>query len=332
MQPTLKDVAKLAGVSFTLVSKYLNRNPQARMTPETRERIDRAIAELGYRPSAAARSLRRGCTRTLGLVIGNLTNAYFAHFADAALREANAAGYQLLISLCGEEGVGAALQSLLDRQADAILLCNVHLDPADPAARQLRSRGTLPAVSDQQQEGIAGIHVDVKQPLRDAVALFRTRNHAAVTGLFFAHSDWPEEFRAACEANGLHPRIEIIPMEEEPRLDALRAVCRSAPGAIFTNGWQTTTMLLDLFETEFPDYHPEIVLHCNFAGPFLRDPHIAGVIHSSSRTLIREAVATLIARLDDPARPAADLRLPAEFLPRERFGDRLPIPARLSLT
>ena len=99
MQPTLKDVAKLAGVSFTLVSKYLNRNPQARMTPETRERIDRAIAELGYRPSAAARSLRRGCTRTLGLVIGNLTNAYFAHFADAALREANAAGYQLLISL-----------------------------------------------------------------------------------------------------------------------------------------------------------------------------------------------------------------------------------------
>ena len=35
MQPTLKDVAKLAGVSFTLVSKYLNRNPQARMTPET---------------------------------------------------------------------------------------------------------------------------------------------------------------------------------------------------------------------------------------------------------------------------------------------------------
>ena len=48
MQPTLKDVAKLAGVSFTLVSKYLNRNPQARMTPETRERIDRAIARTDH--------------------------------------------------------------------------------------------------------------------------------------------------------------------------------------------------------------------------------------------------------------------------------------------
>lgn len=331
MQPTLKDVAKLAGVSFTLVSKYLNRNPQARMTPETRERIDRAIAELGYRPSAAARSLRRGCTRTLGLVIGNLTNAYFAHFADAALREANTAGYQLLISLCGEGETGAALQSLLDRQADAIL-CNAPLEPADPAAQQLCARGTLLAITDQVQAEIPSAGIDLKQPLCEAVAWFRARNHAAVTGLFFEHSSWPEEFREACEANAVAPRIAIIPMEEEPRLEALRAICRTAPGAILTNGWQTTTMLLELLAGEFPGYHPEIVLHCNFAGPFLRDPHIAGVIHSSSRALIHEAVAALIHRLDDPAHPVADLRLPAEFLPRDLFGSKLPIPARLSLT
>ena len=331
MQPTLKDVAKLAGVSFTLVSKYLNRNPQARMTPETRERIDRAIAELGYRPSAAARSLRRGCTRTLGLVIGNLTNAYFAHFADAALREANAAGYQLLISLCGEGETGMALQSLLDRQADAIL-CNAHLEPEDPAARELCARGTLLAIADQVQKGIPGAGIELGQPLCEATAWFRRRNHEAVTGLFFEHSSWPEEFRKACETNILLPRIEIIPMEEEPRLEALRTICRTAPGAILTNGWQTTTMLLDLLAGEFPGYHPEIVLHCNFAGPFLRNPHVAGVIHSSSRALIRRSVAALIARLEDPARPVADLRLPAEFLPRELFDSRLPIPPRLSLT
>ena len=42
--------------------------------------------------------------------------------------------------------------------------------------------------------------------------------------------------------------------------------------------------------------------------------------------------AALIARLEDPARPVADLRLPAEFLPRELFDSRLPIPPRLSLT
>ena len=91
-------------------------------------------------------------------------------------------------------------------------------------------------------------------------------------------------------------------------------------------------MLLDLLAGEFPGYHPEIVLHCNFAGPFLRNPHVAGVIHSSSRALIRRSVAALIARLEDPARPVADLRLPAEFLPRELFDSRLPIPPRLSLT
>ena len=76
---TLKDVAKLAGVNFTLVSKYINNNPSARMTLETKEKIQKAIEELDYHPSKVARALRSGKTNTVGLLIGNLTNKYFAH-------------------------------------------------------------------------------------------------------------------------------------------------------------------------------------------------------------------------------------------------------------
>lgn len=62
MRVTLKDVAKEAGISFTLVSKYLTHNPNARMREETKQRIDEAIKKLNYRPSSVARSLKNGTT------------------------------------------------------------------------------------------------------------------------------------------------------------------------------------------------------------------------------------------------------------------------------
>ena len=60
MRVTLKDIAVRAGVSKSLVSMYLNGNPAARLQPETKERIDRAIEEFGYRPSFAAQALAQG--------------------------------------------------------------------------------------------------------------------------------------------------------------------------------------------------------------------------------------------------------------------------------
>ena len=95
MRPTLKDVAQAAGVNFTLVSKYLNGDPQARMKPETRERIRRAVETLRYRPSAPARALRSGRSRIVGMVSGDLTNAFWAHFAGCAMRRLKERGYQL---------------------------------------------------------------------------------------------------------------------------------------------------------------------------------------------------------------------------------------------
>lgn len=127
MKPTLKDVAKLAGVNFTLVSKYLNHSSQARMTPETRARIDSALKELNYRPSASARTLRSGKSRTIGLVCGDLTNAYSAHFANLILNFLREHGYQLLIAVRGSEADCAALDFLTDRDVDGLILSGADL-------------------------------------------------------------------------------------------------------------------------------------------------------------------------------------------------------------
>ena len=62
----MSDVAALAGVSHQTVSRVVNGHPN--VAPHTREPVERAIAELGYRPNIAARALVTGSTRTIGLV------------------------------------------------------------------------------------------------------------------------------------------------------------------------------------------------------------------------------------------------------------------------
>ena len=67
MRVRIKDVAERAGVSTTMVSLYLNHHPlSARMAEKTKQRIDEAVRELNYQPSATARSLKKGKSKTLG--------------------------------------------------------------------------------------------------------------------------------------------------------------------------------------------------------------------------------------------------------------------------
>lgn len=94
-RPTMKDVARLAGVSIQTVSVVVN--DKAVVSPETRERILAAIDELGYRPQAVGRSLRTGSTRTIGLLVADITNPFFARMADAVEDHAHEAGYNLIL-------------------------------------------------------------------------------------------------------------------------------------------------------------------------------------------------------------------------------------------
>ena len=74
MAVRLKDVADAAGVSVALVSNYVNGKSTARMSDETRDRIDLALRELNYRPNLVARFLRTGQSRNIGLITAGLAN------------------------------------------------------------------------------------------------------------------------------------------------------------------------------------------------------------------------------------------------------------------
>ncbi|MFE4642843.1 LacI family DNA-binding transcriptional regulator, partial [Streptomyces sp. NPDC056730] len=96
----IKDVAAEAGVSVATVSRVLNDHPS--VSPASRARVLAAVAALGYRPNAVARSLRTDQTRTLGLVISDVLNPYFTSLARAVEEEARTLGYSVIIGNADE--------------------------------------------------------------------------------------------------------------------------------------------------------------------------------------------------------------------------------------
>lgn len=99
-RPTQKDVARMAGVSRSTVSYVLNDQTQLKIpiSAETRQRVLRAIAELGYEPDARAQSLRRGNTKTIGVIIPVIQNPYFWQILSGVSDALREAGYSLHLS------------------------------------------------------------------------------------------------------------------------------------------------------------------------------------------------------------------------------------------
>ncbi|CAD6008362.1 substrate-binding domain-containing protein [Agreia sp. COWG] len=117
--PTIRDVAATAGVSVSVVSRVLN---DGSVAPATRERVVAAIAELGFRPRAAARELN-GAGLTIGLVLADLTNPFFARVADRIVWEARARGVQVVLMTTQEDPhiEAETLATLLDRSVGGVI-------------------------------------------------------------------------------------------------------------------------------------------------------------------------------------------------------------------
>lgn len=92
----LADVARRARVSTATVSRVLNGGDRVR--PATRERVNRAIEELGYTPNLIARSLAGGQTRTIGMIVSNLENPFFLDIFRGVELHARKQGYEILVA------------------------------------------------------------------------------------------------------------------------------------------------------------------------------------------------------------------------------------------
>ncbi|MEV6925683.1 LacI family DNA-binding transcriptional regulator [Dactylosporangium sp. NPDC051485] len=127
MVVTRRDVARLAGTSEAVVSYVLNDGPR-NVAPATRQRIVEAIKELGYRPNAVARSLKTSRTMTIGLVVPDNSNPFFAELARAIEDVGFASGYTMLLGNAMGDDVREAkyIRTLIDRQVDGLIVVPAH--------------------------------------------------------------------------------------------------------------------------------------------------------------------------------------------------------------
>ena len=119
---TIRDVAERAGVSTTTVSHVVNRTRN--VDPATAARVQAAIDELGYRPNALARSMRRGRTHTVGIVIPDIANPFFGDLARYLEDHMFERGYSAIICNSDGDAVKEAryLDVLLSKKVDGLLL------------------------------------------------------------------------------------------------------------------------------------------------------------------------------------------------------------------
>jgi LacI family transcriptional regulator len=125
MVTTIKELAKLAGVTETTVSLSFQNSP--RISDKTRSQILRLAGEMGYVPNRAARQLRQGHTRikNLGMLVNDITNPFFSLMVQAAEQVAARRGYQVTISdsqWTAEKEV-LEIKNLIEARTDGVLAC-----------------------------------------------------------------------------------------------------------------------------------------------------------------------------------------------------------------
>ncbi|MGL3807505.1 LacI family DNA-binding transcriptional regulator [Paeniglutamicibacter sp. R2-26] len=157
---SVKDVAHLAGVSVGTVSNVLN-HPN-RVSPATVERVNAAIAKLGFVRNAAASQLRAGMSRSVGLVVLDSANPFFAELARGAEDLAATRGVSVLVGNSGEDpGREETYLDLFEEQrVRGILLSPV--GDITPRLERLRSRGIATVLVDRhtQNTSFSSVAVD----------------------------------------------------------------------------------------------------------------------------------------------------------------------------
>lgn len=123
------DVAKAAGVSQTTVSRIVN--GREGVSDEIRARVEAAIERLGYRPNLSARSLVTSRTQTIGVVLGDPRNSYYAELLHTISGELNRAGYRTLILSGRADTTEDLARTLWETNVDGVILTTTLLSADD---------------------------------------------------------------------------------------------------------------------------------------------------------------------------------------------------------
>jgi LacI family transcriptional regulator len=207
---TIKDVARVAGVSYSTVSRVVNGGTG--FSSETRERVEAAVAQLGYRPNDVARSLVMQRRSSLAVLVPSVSESFAALVLDGIEDAAEAEGLLVVIGRTGGRPERAVeyLATMRGQQSVGAILVSTVIEPELAAAF---APGRLVSVAIDAHNGTPALAVDSRAAARDAVEHLRARGHTRIGFLSGpredAHTTAPRlaGYREAMTAAGLTPVV-----------------------------------------------------------------------------------------------------------------------------
>lgn len=247
-EPTLADVARLAGVSLTTVSRVLNN--RGYLSQRTRDAVAEAIKELGYRPNQLARALHGKSTQTVGLIVPSTALPFFGELAVGVENALAEHGYRVLI--CSSMGNVSRekqyLDLLLSNRVDGIITGAHNENTAEYASVRMPlvsiDRDLSPNVPNVRCDNLAGGRL-ATQHLLDAGA----RHPVLLTSSSGPHNLREAGYRQVLEAAGVTPVVRTVPfhtpetLREGLVLAALDSVASQVDAVFATDDLTAATVL-----------------------------------------------------------------------------------------
>ncbi|WP_409251665.1 catabolite control protein A [Bacillus sp. SCS-153A] len=216
MNVTIYDVAREANVSMATVSRVVNGNPNVK--PATRKKVVEVIERLGYRPNAVARGLASKKTTTVGVIIPDISNIFFAELARGIEDIATMYKYNIILSNSDQntEKELHLLNTMLGKQVDGIVFMGGNIMEEHVREFEMSPVPIVLAGTVEDSKKVPSVNIDYQAAAYDAVKELINKGHkriAYVSGPF--HDKINNEaklpgYKQALEEAGLEFREELV--------------------------------------------------------------------------------------------------------------------------
>lgn len=321
---TMRDVARVAGVSAKTVSRVFNEDPH--VTEETRERVRWAMQKLNYVPNLLARSFRAGSDPAVGLAVPDIGDPFFAEITSSIEIDLVGRGMAVVVSSLGQgaERERTALEALLRRQISGLIVACASVDQAYLAPWQDR---TPMVFVDRPPRGISGVYVieDDLAGAREAVTHLAGHGHRRVAFLGISTPITTVQrrlkgYRSAVAELGLEARPDLICMPAPPADECAAELVKlleapDAPTAVFSATTLCTMALVQALQRAGRS-DIAVVGFGDFPMAEALTPPVT-VLDQDPARLGRIAVERLVQRIENPeAQVRRRTVLPVHLIPR----------------
>lgn len=176
---TIKDVAKLAGVSVATVSRVIN--GEENVLPKTRARVDEAIQKLSYSPNLLGRNLRRGSTKSILVLLNTISNPFYSRVVKGIEERAAEDGYSVMLCMThGDMELERRAVTLLQTKLidGAIFLSSEQ--PGEQLTESCRGIPVVQACEPQDSFLAASVSIDNRKAAFDAISYLIARGHRSI--------------------------------------------------------------------------------------------------------------------------------------------------------